>query len=77
MARPARTLRATTGKLVAKRSQRVGKPEAPRPKENKPGWPQERHSGEGSASALDTLRKMEKRRGVHRPREPNPDDPIR
>jgi hypothetical protein len=61
---------------VAKRTQRAGPAQAPRPKENKPAWAIERHSGEGSASALETLQKLEKRRGVHRPRDPKPDDPA-
>jgi hypothetical protein len=62
---------------VAKRTQRPGSPKTPRTQENKPAWPQERHSGEGSASALEILQKLEKRRGAHRPSEPNPDDPLR
>jgi hypothetical protein len=61
---------------VAKKTQRASPAKASRPKETKPAWPLERHSGEGSASALETLQKLEKRRGAHRPRDPNPDDPT-
>jgi hypothetical protein len=37
-------------------------------------WPADRHSGEGSASALEVLQKLEKRRVFHRPPEAHPDD---
>lgn len=47
---------------MAKRKQR-GSPTPPRTRpEPKSAWPQERHSGEGSASALETLQKLESRR---------------
>ena len=40
-----------------------GSPPPPRTSpEPKPAWPAERHSGEGSASALETLHKLESRR---------------
>jgi hypothetical protein len=45
--------------------------------EPKPAWPAERHSGEGSASALETLQKLEKRRGAARPGDPPQDDEPR
>jgi hypothetical protein len=40
----------------------------------RPAWPTERHSGEGSASALETLQKLEKRRSAARPADNRPDD---
>lgn len=42
--------------------------------EARPAWPVERHSGEGSASALETLQKLEQRRVVSRPPDPHPED---
>ncbi|MBC5783587.1 hypothetical protein H8N03_11580 [Ramlibacter sp. USB13] len=39
-----------------------------------PPSPLERHSGEGSASALETLQKLEKRRVASRPADPHRDD---
>ena len=41
----------------------------------KAAWPAERHSGEGAASALETLQKMEKSRDVGRPSEPKIEEP--
>jgi hypothetical protein len=62
---------------MVKRTQRTG-PSRPARKsdEPKPAWPIERHSGEGSASALETLQKLEKRRVVSRPAEPERDEPT-
>jgi hypothetical protein len=56
-----------------KRTQRAGA-DKPRKPEPKPSWPVERHSGEGSASALETLQKIEKRRVAGKPAEPR-DEP--
>jgi hypothetical protein len=47
----------------------TGKPAKPK-RESKPAWPAERHSGEGSASALETLRKLENRQRLQRPGDP-------
>jgi hypothetical protein len=61
---------------VVKRRQKPGPAKPARP-ENRPetptAWPAERHSGEGSASALDTLQKLEKRRVASLPAEPHKD----
>jgi len=46
-----------------------GKPAKPR-REGKPALPPERHSGEGSASALETLRRLENRQRWPRPSDP-------
>jgi hypothetical protein len=60
---------------VVKRSQRTEPSRPTRKQESKPVmWPTERHSGEGSASALETLQKIEKRRTSARPVEPRPDE---
>jgi hypothetical protein len=59
---------------VVKRSQRTEPSRPTRKQETKPVWPTERHSGEGSASALETLQKIEKRRTIARPVEPRPDE---
>ncbi len=58
---------------MVKRTQRSGAPRPPRKSEPKPAWPLERHSGEGSASALETLQKLEKRRVISRPADPDPE----
>lgn len=57
-----------------KRTQRAGsaKP-ARKQQEPKPVWPVERHSGEGSASALEVLQKIEKRRFAGKPADPQED----
>jgi hypothetical protein len=47
---------------VSKKAQRTGVRPARALPEVKPAWPTERHSGEGSASALETLQKLESRR---------------
>ena len=52
-----------------KRTQRAGPPPV-RKSEPKPSWPLERHSGEGAASALEMLQKLEKRRVADQPAEP-------
>ena len=52
-----------------KRTQRAGPPPV-RNSEPKPSWPLERHSGEGAASALEMLQKLEKRRVADQPAEP-------
>lgn len=53
---------------MVKRTPRAAKPT--RKEEPRPAWPLERHSGEGSASALETLQKLEKRRVAAKPRDP-------
>ena len=61
---------------MTKRAQRAAaKPQRAR-SEPRPTWPTERHSGEGSASALEALQKLERRHRlpVH-PREPEDDTP--
>jgi len=58
---------------VVKKSQKPGPVRPSRKQEAKPAWPQERHSGEGSASALETLQKLEKRRSASRPDDPHKD----
>ena len=60
---------------MAKRNSKAAPAKVPRPPETKPAWPNERHSGEGAASVLETLQKMEKRRIDGRPAEPQPGDP--
>ena len=59
-----------------KRTPRAGSGKPARKQEPKPAWPLERHSGEGSASALEILKKLEKRRVAGKPAEPPPDDPA-
>jgi hypothetical protein len=62
---------------LAKRTPRAAPARSPPKKEAKPAWPADRdsgHSGEGSASALEVLHKLEKRRAFPRPPEPHPDD---
>jgi hypothetical protein len=72
----AETVRVRAGKIALKRTQRTGPARPTRAPEPKPAWPAERHSGEGSASALETLQKLEKRRGAARPGDPaREDDP--
>lgn len=56
---------------MVKRTPRAAKPA--RKEEPRPTWPPERHSGEGSASALETLQKLEKRRVASKPRDPHGD----
>jgi hypothetical protein len=54
-----------------KRTQRAGPPRPARKPDPKPASsPLERHSGEGSASALETLQKLEKRRFSTKPNDP-------
>jgi hypothetical protein len=61
---------------VVKRTQHRAGPSRPPPKEEaRPAWAIERHSGEGSASALETLQKLEHRRVSAQPADPHPDDP--
>jgi hypothetical protein len=58
---------------VVKRAQRIVPVKPVRKEEPKPSaWPTELHSGEGAASVMDTLQKMEKRRGAAKPRDPAP-----
>jgi hypothetical protein len=59
---------------VAKRIAKAAPAKVRRPPEPKPTWPHERHSGEGAASALQTLQKMEKRRIAARAAEPLAED---
>jgi hypothetical protein len=54
---------------VVKRATRPSPARPPVKKEPKPAWPAERHSGEGSASALETLQKLEKNRVAGKPAE--------
>jgi hypothetical protein len=61
---------------VVKRTQRTAPAKAARKPEPKPAWGAERHSGEGSASALETLRSLEKRRVPVSRLEPPPEDPA-
>ena len=60
---------------MPKRGQRSGPVHPQRPPEPKPVAPVERHSGEGSASALEMLQKLEDRRVAGLPSEPDPDPP--
>jgi hypothetical protein len=60
---------------VVKRTQRARPPPARTKQEAKPAWPAERHSGEGSASALETLQKLEQRRVAGKPAADPVDDP--
>jgi hypothetical protein len=59
---------------VVKRTQRGGPAKAARKQEPKQQWPIERHSGEGSASALETLQKLEKHRVAAKPGDPPGDE---
>ena len=60
---------------MTKRNPRAGPSRPGRAKtEPKPAWPLERHSGEGSASALETLQKLESRRLTSKPAEPHSGD---
>lgn len=57
-------------------SKRIRRPAPSRPgrkEEPKPAWGSESHSGEGSASALETLRKLEQSRKANRPADPRDD----
>lgn len=56
-----------------KRNQRAG-PRPPRKPDPRPPWPVERHSGEGAASALEILQRLEQRRVAGKPAEPKPGD---
>ena len=58
---------------MVKKSQKPGPAKASRKQEAKPVWTLERHSGEGSASALETLQKLEKKRSASRPADPHKD----
>lgn len=59
---------------MGKRTTRAGPNKAARKDPAPPAWPAERHSGEGSASALETLQKLEKRRVASRPNDPHKDE---
>ena len=59
---------------MGKRTTRSGPSKPGRKDPIPPMWQQERHSGEGSASALETLQKLEKRRVASRPADPHQDD---
>ena len=61
---------------MAKRTRRPPPAAPTRSESARPTWPTERHSGEGSASALEILQKLEKRRGAARPAEPGPEDDL-
>jgi len=58
---------------MVKRTTRSAASKAALKQEPKPVWPNERHSGEGSASALETLQKLERRRVAAKPADPNKD----
>lgn len=60
--------------MDVKRTQRSGPSKPGRKQETPPTWAAERHSGEGSASALETLQKLEKRRVADQPLEPRTGD---
>jgi len=71
----ARTLDVHQRSPVAKRIPRGGAKPAPARQEPKSAAPLERHSGEGSASALETLQKLESRQRLPtRPADSQPDD---
>ena len=55
---------------MVKRAKRSGLPEPARPEKTPPVLPLERHSGEGSASALETLQKLEEHRTAAKPSDP-------
>ena len=59
---------------MAKRTRRPQPAPPARTEAARPAWPTERHSGEGSASALEILQKLEKRRSAARPADTRPDD---
>lgn len=59
---------------MVKRSQRPGTPRPVRKPDPKPLWGNDGHSGEGSASALEMLQKLEKRRLPRHPEEPAADE---
>jgi hypothetical protein len=61
---------------VANRTNKTPAPAEARPAtEPKTAWAAETHSGEGAATALKTLRKMEEHRDSGRPAEPLADNP--
>lgn len=64
---------------MAKRTQRARVRPGRKTEPERPAWPVQGHSGEGSASALAVLQKLEKGRDARRPAEPPPedDDPLR
>ena len=62
---------------MSRRNPRPGPARPTRKPEPKPAWGAERHSGEGSASALETLRSLEKRRIPGSLAEPPPEDPAK
>ena len=62
---------------MGKRTTRGGPTKPSRKDPNPPAWPAERHSGEGSASALETLQKLEKRRVASRPNDNHKDEDKR
>jgi hypothetical protein len=61
---------------VAKRTPlQAAPPKVRPPQQTRTAWATERHSGEGAASALETLQKMEKRRVAGRPADPQGEEP--
>jgi len=58
---------------VVKRNRNPVSPKSARKEEVRPVMPTERHSGEGSASALETLQKLERGRIAARPLDPHKD----
>jgi hypothetical protein len=62
---------------VAKRNIKTAAPAKVRsPPETRTAWAAESHSGEGAASALKTLQKMEEHRDAGRPAEPPAEKPA-
>ena len=61
------------GGYVAKRTPRP-RPAQPAREKELPVWPAESHSGEGSASALEMLQKLERHRVASRPADLRPED---
>lgn len=59
---------------MVKRTPRPAPQRPARKPESKPAWPAERHSGEGSASALETLQKLEENRVARKPAETKDDE---
>jgi hypothetical protein len=59
---------------VGKRTRRPGPASTEPRQETRPSWPAEGHSGEGSASALETLQKLEIRRVAARAVDPGPEE---
>lgn len=59
---------------MGKRMRRTGPPRLERREETRSSWPVEGHSGEGSASALEILQKLETRRVAARVADPQAEE---